>query len=286
MTEPRNIENAIQTAQSAQTAPKKQTPASVMKALVNTTAVQDMLKQSLKENAGTFTASVIDLYGADKYLQNCAPSEVLQEALKAVSIRLPINKQLGFVWIVPRRTKGVWHPVFQIGYRGLIQLAMRSGAYRYINAGEVYEGEFKSYDKIRGIADISGEKKSDNVVGFFAYIETLNGFAKCEYWTKDRLIAHAARYSDSYKNGAAIWKDNFVEMGIKTVLANTLHKYGLLSVEMMTAISNDLAADNAEKAAGLLGDGAIPAEQIPGNPEAYAVPVDEQTGEVTEEVSE
>lgn len=279
MTTATNTENAIQNATAKKVAP--QSPASVMNALVNNNAVQKEIRDSLKENAGAFTASVIDLYGTDKYLQNCAPNEVLQEALKAVSIRLPINKQLGFVWIVPRRTKGVWHPVFQIGYRGLIQLAMRSGAYRYINAGEVYEGEFKSYDKIRGIADISGEKKSDNVVGFFAYIETLNGFAKCEYWTKDKLIAHAARYSDSYKNGAAIWKDNFVEMGIKTVLANTLHKYGLLSVEMMTAISNDLAADNAEKAAGLLGDGAIEV-----TPEAEAetvetVPaVDETTGEV------
>lgn len=281
MTEPRNIENAIQTAQSAQTAPKKQTPASVMKALVNTTAVQDMLKQSLKENAGTFTASVIDLYGSDKTLQSCPPTEVLQQALRAVALKLPINKQLGFSWIVPRRTKGVWHPVFQIGYKGLIQLAMRSGAYRYINAGVVYEGEFKGYDKIRGVADLSGEKKSDEIVGFFAYIETLNGFAKCEFWTKNKLIAHASRYSDSYKKEADIWRDNFPEMGRKTVLAYLLSHYGLLSVETMTAIVQDIEDDLPEKAVEKLGDGAIEV-----TPEAEAetvetVPaVDETTGEV------
>ena len=158
---------------------------------------------------------------------------------------------------------------------------MRSGAYRYINAAPVYEGEFKGYDKIRGVADISGEKTSDEIVGFFAYIETLNGFAKCEYWAKDKLIAHASRYSDSYKSGATIWKDNFPEMGTKTVLAYLLSHYGLLSVDMMTAIVQDIEADLPEKAVEKLGDGAIEV-----TPEAEAetvetVPaVDETTGEV------
>ena len=244
---------------------KTKTPAQLMRAVVNAKASQALLKDSLKENAGAFAASIIDLYSSDTYLQNCAPQAVFAEVLKAVSLKLPINKQLGFAYIIPRRDHGVWKPVFQLGYKGYIQLCMRTGAYRYINAGPVYEGELKSVDKLSGAVDLSGEATSDAVIGYFAYMETLNGFRKCLYWSKEKLVRHVSRYSDSYKGGKKIWKDNFEEMAIKTVLRYLLSHWGVMSTEMEQAFQ----AENVEAADQMIaGDGApdyIPAqaEEVP-----------------------
>lgn len=226
-------------AQAAAVAPKKKSPSQMMRDVVGTEGAKQLLADSLKENSGAFAASVIDLYGSDSYLQQCDPAKVFQEALKAVSLKLPVNKQLGFAYIIPRRTKGVWTPVFQLGYKGYIQLCMRTGAYRHINAGAVYAGELVKADKLTGEVDLSGEAVSDKVTGYFAYIETLNGFCKTIYWTKEKLIAHAARYSDSYRSGNQIWKDNFEEMAVKTVLRYLLSHWGIMSVEMETAMTAD-----------------------------------------------
>jgi recombination protein RecT len=210
-----------------------------MRNIINAESTQKMLAGMLKENAGAFTASVIDLYNSDKTLQNCQPQEVFAECLKAVSLSLPVNKQLGFVWIVPRRSKGVWHPVFQVGARGIVQLAQRTGQYKYINVGEVYEGELKGVDKLSGQVDISGDKISEEVIGYFAYIETVNGFSKCLYWPKEKVVSHASKYSDSYKNGAAIWSDHFDEMAEKTILSQLIKKYGPMSVSLANAMSGE-----------------------------------------------
>ena len=191
-----------------------------------------------------------------------------------MSLKLPINKQLGFAYIIPRRDHGVWKPTFQLGYKGYIQLCMRTGAYRYINAGPVYEGELKRVDKLSGEVDLSGEPAGENapVIGYFAYMETLNGFRKCLYWSTDRLLQHVKRYSDSYKSGSKIWKDNFEEMAIKTVLRYLLSHWGVMSTEMEQAFQ----ADNVEAADQMIaGDGApdyIPAqaEEVPAEAEVSA----------------
>lgn len=265
MNEPKNTVGIVTAATTAAAeAPNKPTPSAAMSKLLSNGAVKDLLAKTLADNAGTFTASLIDLYGTDTYLQNCQPKAVMQEALKAVSLKLPINKQLGFAYIVPRKSHGEWTPVFQIGYKGLIQLAMRIGIYKHINADVVYEGEQVSYNRITGEATIAGEATSGNAIGFFAYIETVNGFSKCLYWTKAQVIEHANRYSDSYKAGNKIWKDNFDEMAIKTVLSNLLKRYALLSVDMV--IADAVAADSK-------GDSV----------EEETIPVDVTTGEVMAE---
>jgi recombination protein RecT len=144
---------------------------------------------------------LIDIYGSDRNLQECEPGAVIMEALKAATLRLPINKNLGFAYIVPYRNKGErWSHRCRLGIKGLIQLAMRTGEYRYLNADVVYEGELKSYDKLTGHLDLSGERKSDKVVGYFAYLELLNGFSKTVYWTKEQVIEHAKRFSKSYSS--------------------------------------------------------------------------------------
>ena len=235
-------------------ATKAKTPAQMMQSIVNAEGSQSLLKNSLKENAGAFAASVIDLYSSDTYLQNCAPQAVFAEVLKAVSLKLPINKQLGFAYIIPRRDHGVWKPTFQLGYKGYIQLCMRTGAYKYINAGPVYEGELLKVDKLTGEVDLNGDASSDTVIGYFAFMETLNGFRKCLYWSKEKLISHASRYSDSYKSGNKIWKENFEEMAVKTVLRYLLSHWGVMSTEMEQAFQ----AENTEAADQMISDGTEP----------------------------
>lgn len=236
---PTNVQGIITQQVNKTKAQKTKTPAQLMQSIVNAEGSKALLENSLKENSGAFAASVIDLYASDTYLQNCAPQAVFAEVLKAVSLKLPINKQLGFAYIIPRRVNGVWKPVFQLGYKGYIQLCMRTGAYRYINAGPVYEGELIGVDKLSGSVDLSGDATSENVVGYFAYMETLNGFQKCLYWSKEKLLRHVKRYSDSYKNDNKIWKDNFEEMAVKTVLRYLLSHWGVMSTEMETAFASD-----------------------------------------------
>ena len=226
--------------------PKPKSPANIMRELVDNENTKKLFASVLKENAGAFIASLIDLYNTDTYLQACAPQAVLGEALKAASLKLPINKQLGFAYIVPYKSKGISLPQFQIGYKGLIQLAMRTGAYKHINAGEVYEGEFKGSDKLTGEIDISGEAASDKIIGYFAYIETTNGFKKAMYWSKEKVTTHAKKYSKSYNSQSSAWSTNFDEMATKTVLRNLLSHYGYMSVEMAAAFE---AEDNASTAA-------------------------------------
>lgn len=195
-------------------------PSKRMRDVLNLSGSQALLEETIKENKGAFVASLIDLYNTDNVLQRCDPGAVFAEALKAVSLKLPINKQLGFAYIIPYRDgkTGMQVPQFQLGYKGMIQLAMRTGAYRYINAGPVYEGMLKSQNYLTGMIDLNGEQASDTVIGYFAYIETLNGFAKALYWTTEKVTKHAKRFSQSYRSGNSIWKDNFEEMATKTVL--------------------------------------------------------------------
>lgn len=219
------------------------TPVQRLKTALNAESVQEQFRNALQDSAPLFVASLIDIYASDKNLQECEPGAVIMEALKAATLRLPINKNLGFAYIVPYRNKGKAEPQMQIGYKGLIQLAMRTGEYRYLNADVVYEGELKSYDKLTGHLDLNGERKSDKVVGYFAYLQLLNGFSKAVYWTKDQVIEHAKRFSKSYSSQFSPWQTDFDAMALKTVLRNLITKWGIMSVEMVQAVDRDIEAD-------------------------------------------
>lgn len=233
----KNTQGTIAAAANAKAAPKPKSPSNIMRGILDNENTKKLLQDSLKENAGAFSASVIDLYNSDKYLQMCDPKQVFAECLKAVSLKLPISKQLGFAYVIPYKNV----PQFQIGYKGMIQLCMRTGAYKYINADVVYKGEFVGADKLTGEVDLSGEKISDEVVGYFAYIETVNGFKKALYWSKEKVIEHAQKFSKSYNSANSVWKSNFDSMAIKTVLRNLLSKYGVMSVEMANAMQAEEA---------------------------------------------
>ena len=140
------------------------------KGILNSQTIRAQIKNSLKERAGQFMSSMIDLYSSETSLQNCDPEKVAMECIKAAALDLPIVKSLGYAYVVP--FKGV--PTFTIGYKGIIQLAQRTGQYQTINADMVYEGELKSKNKLSGEIDLSGEKVSDEIVGYFAYFKLLN----------------------------------------------------------------------------------------------------------------
>ncbi len=217
-------------------------PIDKLKHILAAQSVQEQFQSVLKENAGAFVASIIDLYNTDRTLQMCDPKNVVMEALKAASLKLPINKQLGFAWIVPYRDgrTGQYIPTFQLGYKGYIQLCMRTGAYRYINADVVYEGELVKHDKLTGEIEIDPEKRTgDKKVGYFAFIETLNGFRKTLYMTVEEVTKHAQQYSKSYSSKNSVWATDFDAMALKTCLRLLLSKYGIMSVEMQRAYIED-----------------------------------------------
>ena len=237
------IQQAIQTAKT-NGKPAVAKPIERLKNILAAESVQEQFKSVLKENAGAFVASIIDLYNTDRTLQMCEPKNVVMEALKAASLKLPINKQLGFAWIVPYRDRktGQYIPTFQLGYKGYIQLCMRTGAYKYINADVVYEGELVKQDKLTGEIEIDPtQRKSDKKIGYFAFIETLNGFRKTLYMSMDEITKHAKQFSKSYGNENSVWATDFDSMALKTCLRLLLSKYGIMSVEMQKAYIEDNA---------------------------------------------
>lgn len=278
-----------------------------LKNMLSAPSVTEQFKNALKDNSGPFVASLIDLYNGDASLQKCEPKEVIMEALKAAVLKLPINKSLGFAWIVPYNTYRVMQdgskqkvatPTFQIGYKGYIQLAMRTGQYKFINADMVYEGELRSVNKLTGEIDFAGKKTSDKVVGYFAYIEMINGFSKTHYASVEKIARHAKLYSQSIKfdknvtietliasagvsNESTVvgWKGNFDGMALKTVLSYLLSHYGYLSIEMIGAFEADKSQDSVQEHHNEVNQNAN--TETVDFEDATAEVVDQETGEVS-----
>ena len=239
---------------------------------INSSYVQNQLKQVLGKNAGTFATSLVEVFTNDTQLQKCDQKKVIQEAIKAATLKLPLNKQLGYAYILvfnnwdKTSRKSVPTPQIVLGYRGYIQLAMRTGQYKNINADVVYEGEMVGRDKLSGAIDLSGEKISEKVVGYFAHFETVNGFSKTLFMSLGEMAGYALKFSPSFKRnaeknplptvdalcdmandqavngpqqGKVGWEGDFNSMAIKTVLRRLLSKYGYLSIEMMSALAED-----------------------------------------------
>ena len=223
------------------------------KSFLSTESVQEQFRNALQDSSQLFVASLIDLVISDDTLCECQPSLIIAEAFKAATVRLPINKALGFAYVIPYnknvKVGNTWTkvpiPTFIMGYKGYIQLAMRTGQYRFINADVVYDGELVSRNKLSGAVDLSGQRKSEMIVGYFAYFELLNGFQKCLYWSTEELTVHAQRRSPAYDqkakkfNDKSSWATDFDAMAKKTMLRNLLSKFGVMSVEMQKAFDYD-----------------------------------------------
>ncbi|RVU55001.1 recombinase [Anaerosphaera multitolerans] len=206
-----------------------------MKGLLNG-ELKGMFRNALKENAGPFMSSLIDLYSDPQgSLYKCDPNDVAMEALKAATLKLPINKTLGFAYIVPYKNK----PTFTIGYKGYIQLAMRTGQYKNLNAGIIYEGMELEEDYLTGTFAIKGKKESNQVLGYFCYFKLINGFEKALYMSKEEIEEYGRKYSPSFNSKYSPWQTEFDGMGLKTVVRRLLGKYGVLSIEMQDAIKDE-----------------------------------------------
>ena len=205
------------------------------KDVLNSQTIKAQICNSLKEKAGAFRSSMIDLYSSDYALQSCDPEKVALECVKAAVLDLPIVKALGYAYIVPYNNI----PTFVIGYKGLIQLAQRSGQYQTINADVVYDGELTGKDKLSGMVRIDGKKKSDDVIGYFAYFKLLNGYEKMMYMSRQEMTDYVNRYCPSAKAKFSPWKSEFDKMACKTVLKQLIGKYGPTSLEMQKVLADD-----------------------------------------------
>lgn len=235
-------------------------------AVMNNSYYQSLLQNTMKENKGAFTTSLMELFTSDPQLMQCDPNALMSEAVKAAGLRLPINKQLGQAYIVVFNNKDkasgkiIPTPTLIIGTKGYINLALRTNKYVNINKGTVYEGEFIGFDKVTGLLDISGEKISDVPVGYFAYFKQKSGFEKIMYMTIDEVCKFAKTYAPTVKFSKTTWQElkelaikqsvegkggglgwyaGFQDMAEKTVLRQLLSTWGELSVDAEQVINAD-----------------------------------------------
>jgi len=216
-----------------------------MKETISRQDIKKRIEERLGNKAGTFMASLLDITGENKNLSLCDPNLVIKECMKAAALDLPINKNLGFAYVIPYNKSvninGKWSkqqiPSFQMGYKGYIQLAIRTGQYRHLNAGVVYEGETMVVDRIRGTLTIEGEATSDKPTGYFCYMELINGFQKAIGWSAEKVIAHGKKHSKTFSDGP--WQTDTEAMCLKTMIMQLVPKYGPLSIELTTAMSQD-----------------------------------------------
>lgn len=220
---------------------------------INRPSVQKRINEILEKDASVFNTSLIAIVGSNEKLEACDPMSVFNAALLAASMKLPINQNLGFAYIIPYGKQAQ----FQMGYKGYFQLALRSREYKHINVGDVREGEYVRYDRLKGeyVFDWENDIEKRNtldIVGYFAYIELESGYNKIVYWTKSETKAHAKKYSKAYaydlnnNKKASVWSLDFDAMAKKTLLKHAISKWGIMSIELGNAIEKDQATINAE----------------------------------------
>lgn len=215
-----------------------------LKSLLNGDSVKTRFNEILGKKAPGFISSVISAVNGNTMLQTAEPQSILNSAVIAATLDLPINSNLGLSAIVPYYDSKLRTTVaqFQLMYKGLIELCLRSGQFSSLIDEVVYEGQLVKKNKFTGeyIFD-EDSKTSDKVIGYMAYFRLVNGFEKTHYMTVGEVEAHAKKYSQSYKKGFGVWKDDFDTMARKTVLKLLLAKYAPKSIEMQLAITFDQA---------------------------------------------
>lgn len=205
--------------------------------------VQAKMAEMLGKRSTSFITSVLQIVNSNDLLKKSEPNSVYHAAMVAATLDLPINNSLGMAYIVPfnNRSKNIVEAQFQIGAKGFVQLALRSGQFKTISYTEVYEGQLISENPLTGFEFDFTKKISDKVVGYASYFKLLNGFESTYYMSTEQVNKHALRYSQTYKKGYGQWKDDFDAMAKKTVLKLNLSKFAPLSVEMQNAIQADQA---------------------------------------------
>lgn len=207
-------------------------------------SIKSRFKEILGQKAPGFISSILSVANGNTMLQNAEPQSVLNAAVIAATLDLPINPNLGYSAIVPYKDRktGIISAQFQLMYKGLVELCLRSGQFASLIDEVVYEGQLVRKNKFTGEYIFDEEaKKSDKVIGYMAYFRLVNGFEKTFYMTIEEVQKHAKTYSQSYSKGYGVWVDSFDVMARKTVLKLLLSKYAPKSIQMQQAITFDQA---------------------------------------------
>lgn len=207
--------------------------------------IKKQMKALLKDRAGYFAMALVQVVDGNEQLKNAEPQSIFNAGIASAILGLPIEKNLGFSYIVPYGDKAQ----FQIGYKGFIQLALRTGQYKLINSTAIKEGEIKLKNRLTGEIEFNFIEDDDlrdtlKTVGYASYIEFNNGFRNTLYMSAKQVQAHAQKYSKSFGYKKSVWTENFEAMALKTVLKLNLAKFGALSVDFEKALQLDGATVN------------------------------------------
>lgn len=215
--------------------------------------VRNKFQEMLGKRAPSFITSVLQIVSSNSLLANADPHSVYHSAAVAATLDLPLNNNLGFAYIVPynqsyKDDRGNWQKrqvaQFQMGYKGFIQLAQRTGMYKTLSASPIYEGQLVEENPLTGFVFDFKQKKSDKIIGYASYFQLLNGFEKTFYVTVEEITKHGKQFSQTFKTGKGLWVDNFEAMALKTVIKLNLSKWAPLSVDIQRAITFDQAVVN------------------------------------------
>jgi len=241
-----------------------------------------------KVNKQRFMTSVISAVNNNPGLQDCTNGSILSAALLGESLKLSPSPQLGQYYMVPFNDKNKGKVAqFQLGYKGYIQLAIRSGQYKKLNVLAIKEGELIRFDPLNEeievkLIDNEEAREQAATIGYYAMFEYVNGFRKAIYWSKQKMEAHALKYSMGYraKKGYTFWEKDFDGMAYKTMLRQLISKWGIMSIDMVSAMEADMAVINEDGTQTYVDDDAeiIDAEIIEAEPETPAneIPQDAQ----------
>lgn len=220
-------------------------------------AIKNHINNVLGGQSGQrFISSIISATTNNPALQNCTNQSIVSARLLGESLKLSPSPQLGHYYLVPfnNRKTGTTVAQFQLGYKGYIQLAIRSGQYKKLNVIAIKEGELEYYDPLNEEIKINlyqgdwDSRENLETIGYYAMFELVNGFKKSIYWSKQQMIAHAEKYSQGYKahKGYTFWETNFDGMAYKTMLRQLISKWGIMSIDLQMAFEGDMAKINED----------------------------------------
>jgi len=250
----------------------KTTGKTSLAAYLNQDAIKQHINGIIGSKRGTpFITSLVSAVQSNPALKVCTNTSLLSAALLGESLNLSPSAALGQFWLIPflNKKEGIREAQFQLGANGYKQLAMRTGQYKDIDFIVIHQGEYKGRDKFTGkqtfeFIEDDDEREALPIVGFLAYFELTNGFRKSVFWTKKKMVDHANRYSQAFnaevyqkiQDGkipasemwkySSPWYTDFTGMAEKTLIKHLLSKYGILSTELVTAVSSDNAVINPD----------------------------------------
>ena len=236
-----------------QTRPQKMT----FSMAINSTGYQKLINSTIKDpaKAARFVTAITSAVAVNPLLQECDPATILSGALLGESLGLSPSPQLGQYYLVPfnNTKKGCKDAQFQLGYKGYVQLALRSGYYKRLNVFAVKAGELKAWNPVTEELEIEliqddELREKTATIGYVASFTYVNGFSKTLYWSRQKMEAHALRYSKGYaaKKGYTFWEKEFDAMAFKTMLRQLISKWGIMSIDLQTAFEQDSVVESGD----------------------------------------